>query len=138
MNWELMAQFAGVGFSFLLIGRLLLLHLHKVYRIFCAFLLADVSGSLFWFIEHYLYPAGSHRQPPIDYRVGWLYGKMAVWVFTIWTVYALLGAILKNLHGIRRFSRKVINFSFAVAVVFGLLSAIPEYWASALSPQCAS
>jgi hypothetical protein len=129
MNWEWIAQIVQVTLGFLLIARLLLLRLHRIYEIFCAFLLVDILGSLFWFIWNDSYSVRSH----IDYRSGWLVGRVAFWILMVWTVYALLAAILANLDGIYRLSRKVLKISFAVAIIIGLLSAIPEYWASGVS-----
>lgn len=126
------AQLIEVGLSFLVISRLLSLRLHRVYGVFCAFLLADISGTLIWLADSYLH----HSGVDVDYRLGWLPGKVAVWIFTYWTVYALLSAILANFRGILRFSRRLLSTSLVVCIAVGLASAVPEYWASGLSgPQ---
>jgi hypothetical protein len=129
MSWEWVTQSVQVALSLLLIARLFPLRRYRIYRIFSAFLLADVAGSLFWFTWTDSYKVRTY----VDYRAGWLAGKVAVWVLTVWTIYALLAAISANLQGIYRFSRRVLNISFAVTITIGLLSAVPEYLASGLA-----
>jgi hypothetical protein len=48
----------------------------------------------------------------------------------LWTVYALLEAVLAKLPGILGFSRKLLNSAFILAGILGLLTARPEYFAS--------
>jgi Ca2+/Na+ antiporter len=53
-------------------------------------------------------------------------------------VYALLEAMLANLPGILRVSRKILNVGFAAALLIALLTARPEYFASSLSASAVS
>ncbi len=126
MNWSSIAQYSELIAGSLLIVRLLTLNLHRVYRYFCFFLMADISGTLIWAIQRSL----QQTQFRFDYRLVWLVGRLLTWPFILLTVYALLGAILANLPGILRLSRRVLNWSFLVALAIGLFTAIPEYKAA--------
>ena len=129
MDWPSTVQYVELGLGFVLVWKLLSLQLHRVYRYFCVFLLADLSGTVVWIIQKYL------RGTPFrfDYRIAWLVQHAVVWAFTLLTVYALLDAILVQLPGILRLSRRVLKISFLVAIMIGLLTAFPEYRAAALS-----
>lgn len=131
MNWSSTAQYSEIFVGFILIARLSWLNLHRVYRYFCIFLLAELSGTVIWIIQ----AAVQNTPLQFDYRIAWLLGRLVAWPFTLLTVYALLGTVLLNLQGILQLSRKVLNWSFVVALAIGLLTAIPEYHAaSALYP----
>jgi hypothetical protein len=130
MNWPSVAQYVELCLGFALVAKLLSLRLHRVYGYFSILLIADISGSLVWALQ--VRTQGTPLQ--FDYRTAWLVERVTVWVFTLLTVYALLGAILAQLPGILKLSRRVLNYSFAGAIVIGLLTALPEYRA-ALSTQ---
>lgn len=123
MDWPALTQYVELCLGCILIARLLSLHLHRVYSYFCVFVFADVSGSLIWAIQTRL------RRTPLhfDYRIAWLVQHVFLWVFTLLTVYALLDAILVPLPGILKLSRRVLKISFAVAIVIGFVTALPEY-----------
>src|SRR5438270_6661310 len=104
-----------------LVARLSSLRLHRVYQIFCLFLLSELLGSLLALLGHF----GPEWLP--DYRIVWMVGESVIWIFTLWTVYALLDAVLANLPGILRFSRKLLNGAFISAGILALLTAQPEY-----------
>lgn len=123
MDWPSIAQYVELCVGFFLVVRLLSQHLHRVYRYFCVFLLADVSGILIWFFQKQT----QHTRFHFDYRIPWLADQAFVWVFTLLTVYALLDAVLAGLPGILKLSRRVLNVSFGVAIVVGLIGAIHEY-----------
>jgi hypothetical protein len=53
--------------------------------------------------------------------------ESVIWVFILWTVYALLSAVLANLPGILGFSQKLLNSAFISAGILGLLTAPAEY-----------
>lgn len=129
MDWPSITQYVELCLGFVLVARLLSLHLHRVYRYFCIFLLADISGTLIWAVQLRTQGTPLH----FDYRIAWLCERLVTWIFTLLTVYALLDAILARLPGILKLSRKVLNISFAVAVLIGLLTALPEYRAAAES-----
>jgi hypothetical protein len=120
------AQYVSDTLAIALIVRLLMLRLHSVYGVFCAFVIVDLLSSLAAPILPRLY------HPP-DYRIVWMVFRAASWVLYLWMVYALLDAMLKNLPGILKFSRKVLNVVFSVALILALFTARPEYSASTLS-----
>ena len=127
MSWVRIGQFVNLGLGLILMIRLLYARLERVYSIFCMFLAAEFIASLLSFLKK----VASHSFP--DYRIMWLAGRAVIWVFTLWTVYALLDAVLAHLPGLLRFSRKLLNTVFVLAVVFGMLTARPEYSVSGLS-----
>jgi hypothetical protein len=129
MDWPSVAQYVELCLGFVLVAKLLSLRLHRVYRYFSVFLLADISGILLWSVQK----CTRHTAYHFDYRYPWLAENVVVWVFTLLTVYALLDAILAHLPGILKLSRKVLNISFATAVIIGLLTAFPEYRAAIAS-----
>jgi len=126
MSWVRIGQDVNIALGLGLIVRLLTLRLQRVYRIFCLFLLAEFGASLIAF--------GKAMAPEWlpDYRISWMIGRAVIWIFTLWTVYALLEAVLSNLPGILRFSRKLLNWVFVVAIFFGLITARAEYLAARL------
>ncbi len=128
MNW---ARF-GFGLtnllSIALILRLVLLRLHTVYRIFCVFLLFQVLTSSLVLVEKF-----TSLDRVVDYRVTWLCIEVGVWVLWIWMVYALLHAILENLPGILKASKRALNVVFPMAIGVAAITAAPEYVASGAS-----
>jgi len=121
MSWVRIAQYVNAVLGLALIVRLLVLRLHRVYRIFSLFLLSELTASLVaswasWVPD--LFP---------DYRIIWIVAQSVIWVCMLWTVYALLNAVLENLPGILGFSRKLLNSVFICAGILGLLTARPEY-----------
>jgi hypothetical protein len=121
------AQFISDGLALALCIRLLLLRLHSVYRVFCAFLLFDLFSSAVFLLSTHV-PA-LH----LDYRWAWMILRPIAWVLSLWMVYALLDAMLGGLPGILRLSHKILNIGFVGALVLALLTAEPEYSASRLS-----
>lgn len=118
-------QYISDGLALALAIRLLLLRLHTVYRVFCAFLLFDLFSSAVFFLTTYAMRA--------DYWLAWIVMRPVAWILSLWMVYALLDAILANLPGILRLSRKILNVAFAAALLIALLTAEPEYSASRLA-----
>ncbi|HEX3682253.1 MAG TPA: hypothetical protein VHU83_06895 [Bryobacteraceae bacterium] len=125
------AQYISDGLELALIIRLLLLRLHSVYRVFCAFLLFDLFSSAAFFVATYAH---------LHYLVVWMVLRPLAWVLSLWMVYALLDAMLVNLPGILRLSRKILNGVFVAALIIALFTARPEYAASdlAASPAAAN
>jgi hypothetical protein len=121
------AQYISDALAVALILRLLLLRLHTVYRVFCAFLVLDLLSSLVFFLEKLFY------RPGMDYRVTWMIIRPLAWALSLWMVYALLDAMLAKLQGILRLSRKILNIAFAAALLGAFLTARPEYLASGLA-----
>ncbi|MBV9762019.1 MAG: hypothetical protein JO340_15760 [Acidobacteriaceae bacterium] len=121
------AQYISGGLALALVMRLLLLRLHRVYKVFCAFLLFDLFSSAVFFVLTY----GSFAHA--DYRIVWMALRPAAWILSLWMVYALVDAVLANLPGIRRLSHKILNGAFVGALLVALLTAEPEYAASKLA-----
>ncbi|SRR5579875_2206733 len=123
MDWPAVIQYVELCLGFILVARLLSLGLHKAYLYFCIFLLADTSGNLIWLVQKHL------QGTPLrfDYRIAWLVQHAVLWVFTLLTIYALLDAILAHLPGILKLSHRVLNISFAAAILIALFTALPEY-----------
>ena len=134
MTWSSIASYIELCLGFVLVIKLLSQRLHRVYRYFSVFLLADISGNLIWAIDKQLIGTSFY----IDYRVLWLAEHLIIWTFTLLTVYALLGAILSQLPGILKLSRRVLNLSFAVGVILALGTALPEYRAAAATQALVS
>lgn len=125
MSWNHVAQGINDVLCIILVVRLLTLRLHRVYRVFCAFLCVQFLGSLIDVIEAGLSPG----QYP-DYRITWIVLQGIVWILSLWMVYALLRDVLAGLPGILRFSRKLLNGIFLAALVIALWSAHAEYTVS--------
>lgn len=121
MIWGRIAQDVNVALCIALIIRLLVLRLHRIYRIFCLFLLSELLGSVIASLKHLL----PEWLP--DYRIIWIVADSVIWICTLWTVYALLDAVLTNLPGILGFSRKLLNGAFISAGILAMLTARPEY-----------
>ncbi|HTU47369.1 MAG TPA: hypothetical protein VMF91_20065 [Bryobacteraceae bacterium] len=126
------AQYISDGLEVALVIRLLLMRLHSVYRVFCAFLLFDVFSSAVFFITTHT------RYLHLDYRWAWMTLRPVAWVLALWMVYALVNAILANLPGILRLSHKILNVVFVGALALALITAEPEYSASQLSASAIS
>ena len=124
MSWARIAQDVNVALCIALIIRLLVLRLHRVYRIFSLFLLSELLGSLAAFLNL----LGLEWLP--DYRIIWIVADSVIWICTLWTVYALLDAVLTNLPGILGFSRKLLNSAFISAGILAMLTAPSEYTVS--------
>jgi hypothetical protein len=129
MSWVRVGQYTNIALAFTVIVRLLSLRLQRVYRIFSLFLFCELLASLLAFIKS----IADETLP--DYRIMWMIGRAVIWIFTLWTVYALLDAVLANLPGVLRLSRTLLNSVFVAALILGLLMARAEYSASELSGQ---
>ncbi len=116
MNWSWVAQATSDVLSVALIVRLLLLKLHSVYRVFCAFLVFDLISSLGAVAREFV------LIPHFDFRLYWISVRVISWIFYLCIVYALLHAILAKLPGIYRTSKKVLNVTFVSVVAFSLLT----------------
>lgn len=129
MDWPSIAQYVELCLSAVLIVRLLSLGLHRVYRYFSFFLLADISGTLLWATDVRL------RGTPfyVDYRILWFCDLALIWLFTVLTVYALVDALLAQLPGILKLSHKVLNMSFLAALAIAFITALPEYKGAMIS-----
>ncbi len=121
MNWSHIAQGVSDALTVILIVRLSTLRLRSVYRIFCIFLLFELLASLIIFLETVAH------DPRLDYRLTWMGLRVIAWILSLWMVYALLEAALATRPGILRFSRKLLNSTFVVAIAIALVTAKPEY-----------
>lgn len=113
------AQYLELTFGVLLLAKILASGLGGVYRAFCWFLAADLAGSLLWVANRATYY--------VDYRFIFVLDRLVVWVFTCWTVLALLAAVLKNYPGILHLSHRVLRVTLLIFLVIGVATAIPEY-----------
>ncbi len=121
------AEFLSNTLGIALIFRLLYLRLHRVYRVFCLFLLYELLAASVFLYEILA------RDARLDYRLTWIAMRLVGWTLYLWMVYSLLTALLETLPGILRFSRKVLNWAFPIAIGIALLTIGPEYAASGLS-----
>lgn len=125
MNWVRIGVEVS-GFLYLaLIVRLVTLGLHRVYRVFCAYLLFELISICFVLIERF-----SNLGKHLDYRVVWLTFLSGSWILSIWMIYALLQAILRRFPGILRISQRALNVILPLSIGAALISAFPEYAAS--------
>jgi hypothetical protein len=126
MTLAYFAQCVSDTLAIALVVRLLVLRLHSVYAVLCAFVLFDVFASVAVVIDKY-FPY-MH-----DYRILWIALRAVTWVLSLWLVYAVVDAMLSNLPGVLRLSRKVMGVAFVVGVMIALFTAPPEYSASAFA-----
>lgn len=133
MNWARIVFVLSDVLSIALTIRLIMLRLHDVYRVFCAFLIFQVLSESFAIIDKF-----TSLDRTIDYRIAWLIMQLISWILSIWMVYALLNAILRRLPGILRISRRALNISLALALAIALISARPEWVASGSSADTTS
>ncbi len=125
MNWILIGLGVSAALDLALIVRLISLGLHQVYRIFCAFLAFELVSAALVLFERY-----SALDNYLDYRLVWVTLRLGSWILSIWMIYALLQAILRNLPGILKISRRVLSVVWPLSVGAALISAVPEYVAS--------
>jgi hypothetical protein len=127
MNWTRAAEGLSYILSICLILRLLILRLHSIYRVFCLFLLSEVLSSSIVFYEFFAHNAR------LDYRLTWMAMRLVAWVLMLWMVYAFITAVLQSVPGILKFSRRLLNYIFPIAIALAALSFKPEYTASGIS-----
>ena len=118
MPWNGIALCKSDVLGIVLVFRLLSLRLHRVYRVFCAYLLFVLLSSSIIFAQA--------SAKAFDYRITYLAIALGSWILTLSMVYALLEAILARLPGILRFSRQLLLAVFVVAGFFGAISAKAE------------
>lgn len=119
MPWNGIALVTSDVLGLVLVARLLSLRLHRVYRVFCAYVIYVLLSSSFVFVEASL--------GALDYRVSYLMIAVGSWILTFWMVYESLTAILARLPGILRFSRKLLLTVFAVSLVLAIFFARSEF-----------
>ncbi len=122
MNWNHIGQGVNDVLCIALVVRLSAFRLHRVYSAFCAFLCVQLVASLIDLIEANL----AQGQYP-DYRITWIPLQLALWALSLGMVYGLLRGVLSGLPGILKFSRKLLNAIFIVALCIALWSARAEY-----------
>jgi hypothetical protein len=120
--WTNVAQYATEVLALALIFRLLLLRGggSRVYRIFVGFLAVQSLGVLAYFV--------CAKWPLIDYQTVWFFFTALLAIFSLWLAYSLALAVLAELPGILRFSRRLLNIAFPVAVLIAFSTAKSEYW----------
>ena len=125
MNWMRIGLGLSGILNLTLILRIVTLRLHKVYRIFCAFLLLELISVVLALFGRFL---GLDKY--LDYRMVWLTMRVGSWILSIWMIYALLQAILRRFPGILRISQRALNVILPLSIGAALISAFPEYTAS--------
>jgi len=113
--------------SLLLVVRILWVPLHRVYRVFCAYLLFEVLSSVIVLSGNLI------SAIRFDYRVEWIGIRSVSWCLTLWLVYSLLNAILIRLPGVLRFSRFLLISAFSGVLIISVLAARPQYLGTPLS-----
>lgn len=106
-----------------LLLRLTRLSLHRVYRIFSAYVGLNLVTWALFYVGVIFFPGFIHR----NYVVFWFALELATWALYIWMAYELLEAVLSRLPGILTFSRRLMFGMFALATVVSLLTAQNEY-----------
>jgi len=123
MDWPHIAEAVSDTLELALAIRLLTLGLHRIYRIFCAFLIFDVlTSSLALWVQ-------LEQPKALNYKVIWMIFTPLDWVFYLTLVYALLSALLAKFPGILGFSKRVLHISLLVGAVIGVFTARPEFLA---------
>ena len=130
MTWNLFGQYLDIALTSILVVRVFNLGLQTKYLACLIFIVFDSFQSLIYIVDRLFYEHGINL---VDYRILWASLEVASWITTIWMVYFLLIAILKQLPGILRFSLRFLNIVFAVSVVIALTTIRPEYAASGLT-----
>ncbi len=121
--WETALLCVTDVLSLIVVVRLLTLRLHRVYSVFCFFVMFNLANSSGGWLNEKL------PHPVEDYRLLWMFFAAIGWVAILWMVYGLLQALLDTLPGILRFSRKLLNIIISGAVIITLLTARPEFGA---------
>lgn len=119
-DWRLILIFrtlwgAEIILACLVLGNLVRLRLHGVYRVFSLFLVVEIPTLVL--------SLGANTWLPIDYRTWWLLVRIPYWFLYVWMVYALLQAVMHEYPGVHKLSARVLNGSIAVAAVVGGLTA---------------
>lgn len=128
MTWNLFGQSLNVALACILVYRLFSLQLYRNYWALLAFVIFQTFQSTVYILLR-LFGSGGI----VDYRLLWSAERVIYWIFTLWLIYALMRAILKQLPGILQFSLKVLNITFVTAAAIALLTVRPEYSLSASS-----
>ena len=124
MNWESIVQGLNLTLGILLIIKLFSAKLHRIYELFCFFLVVDLITSVLWVLSNV-----SGLFSGRAYLFSWLAIRPVVWLITILMVYSLLEKILKQLPGLLRLSKWVLHTTLFLALSVGLASARLEYLA---------
>ncbi len=131
MSWNVFDQSLNVILAGILLYRVFHLRISEHYRAVVAYIGFEFLQSCAYLILRFLPQrvlAGF-----LDYRLFWSAERVIDWFITIWLVYSLLTATLKQLPGILRFSLGVLNVVFGAATAIALFTVRPEYLVSALS-----
>jgi hypothetical protein len=110
MFWTRVLIYVGIVLGVWVIVHLLRLRLHRVYRLFCVFLIFEVLSRAIVSLNGLLHFSA-------DYRILWLAVAAPGWILETWVVYALLEAVLANLPGVLSLSLFLLRVSFVVAGV---------------------
>lgn len=117
MTWDRIALCITDLLGATLMWRLLSMRLEHIYVVFCGFVAVELAGSSLVLVEAFWHPA------PFDYRAVWLVLTALMWVVKLWVVYSLLEAVLANLRGVLKFSKRLLNATFAAVAIGAIVSA---------------
>lgn len=120
MTWYAFALLTNGVLGTILVARLLSLRLHRVYRLFCAYVILIAFSSPMFFIER--------LTKILDYRILYLAISVVEWGLILAMVYTLLDAILGHLLGILKFSHRLLVATFASAALIAVVSAGSELY----------
>src|SRR5947209_6843416 len=103
-SWNGISVICSDLLGIILVVRLLSMRLHRVYKVFCAYIIFGLLSSSVYLID------APFRI--LDYRITYLLVFLGSWILTWWMVYSLLDAILARLPGILKFSRILLGVVF--------------------------
>jgi hypothetical protein len=123
--WTNAVQYATEALAIVLILRLLSLRNRhqRVYIVFSLFLAIELLSTAVYFVSIQWWSG-------VDYRLLWICSTFVLWLFSLAVVYSLAQAILAELPGILRFSRRLLNTIFPLALVIALSTVWSEYLAT--------
>jgi hypothetical protein len=109
----------------ILFARLCFLGLFRAYLAFSCFLFFELFQSIAFIL------LSTNLSLGLDYRIIWISLRCPALILTLWTVYALLSAVLKSLPGILKLSQRLLAGVFLTSLLVGILTIQPEYQAAA-------
>jgi hypothetical protein len=128
--WVNSAQYATGVLALILIVRLISLRNRRepVYVAFAVFLAVQLASTTLvqalTSVDYFISAGVGLR----DYRLFYIGTTSILWIFSLAVVYSLAKAVLAELPGIFRFSRRLLNIVFPLAIIIALSTVRSEYW----------
>lgn len=130
MTWNLVGQTLSAVLACILVWRVVHIRIHRANWAIIAFVgFQFLQASIYIVFRAF----GQSFLDRVDYRWFWTSETIVKWLVTIWLVYALLIAILKQLPGILRFSLRILTLAFGTAAFLAIITVKPEYQANAFT-----